>query len=40
LWHGYKISVFVTPDAPATGVDTAQDLELVRSIFADLSNKS
>lgn len=39
LWHGYKISVFVTPDAPATGVDTAQDLELVRSIFADISNK-
>ncbi len=40
LWHGYKISVFVTPDAPATGVDTAQDLELVRSIFAGSSNKS
>jgi 3-deoxy-manno-octulosonate cytidylyltransferase (CMP-KDO synthetase) len=40
LWHGYKISVFVTPDAPASGVDTAQDLELVRSIFADLSNNT
>lgn len=34
LWHGYKISVFVTADAPASGVDTSQDLELVRSIFA------
>lgn len=39
LWHGYKISVFVTNDAPATGVDTPQDLELVRSIFENGKNK-
>lgn len=33
LWHGYRISVAVTPDAPVTGVDTAEDLERVRRIF-------
>lgn len=37
LWHGYRISVAVTPDAPATGVDTAEDLERVRRIFSELS---
>ena len=37
LWHGYMISVAVTPDAPATGVDTAEDLERVRRIFAELN---
>jgi 3-deoxy-manno-octulosonate cytidylyltransferase (CMP-KDO synthetase) len=40
LWHGYKISVFVTKEAPVSGVDTAQDLELVRSIFAGSINKA
>lgn len=35
LWHGYKISVAVTPDAPATGVDTAEDLERARRIFSE-----
>lgn len=34
LWHGYKISVAVTAHAPATGVDTAEDLQRVREIFA------
>ena len=34
LWHGYKISVALTEQAPATGVDTQQDLELVRKLFA------
>lgn len=33
LWHGYKISVAVTENAPATGVDTHTDLEYVRSIM-------
>lgn len=33
LWHGYKISVAVTPHAPAAGVDTPQDLQRVRSVF-------
>ena len=37
LWHGYRISVAVTPDAPASGVDTAADLALVRRIFAEQS---
>lgn len=37
LWHGYRISVTVTPDAPASGVDTAEDLALVRRIFAEQS---
>lgn len=36
LWHGYRISVAVTPDAPGTGVDTAEDLERVRRIFSEL----
>jgi len=39
LWHGYKISVAVVDGAPATGVDTKEDLELVRSIFAASSHK-
>jgi len=34
LWHGYKISVAVSDNAPATGVDTQEDLELVRSILS------
>lgn len=35
MWHGYRISVAETAHAPAAGVDTAEDLELVRRIFAD-----
>ena len=34
LWHGYKISVAETTHEPAAGVDTAEDLERVRAIFA------
>jgi 3-deoxy-manno-octulosonate cytidylyltransferase (CMP-KDO synthetase) len=30
LWHGERIAVHVTPDAPGTGVDTPEDLERVR----------
>lgn len=33
LWHGVPIAVHVTPDAPATGVDTPEDLVRVRSYF-------
>lgn len=33
LWHGYKISVAVTQNVPAAGVDTETDLEYVRSII-------
>ncbi len=36
LWHGYKISVAVTDNAPASGVDTQADLDRVREIFANL----
>ena len=33
LFHGYKISMFITEDAPAHGVDTQEDLDLVRSLI-------
>lgn len=31
LWHGERIAVHVTPQAPGAGVDTPEDLERVRS---------
>lgn len=34
LHHGYKIGVTLTENAPATGVDTQADLDVVRAIFA------
>ena len=34
LWHGHRIAVHVTPDDPGAGVDTPEDLERVRAIFA------
>jgi 3-deoxy-manno-octulosonate cytidylyltransferase (CMP-KDO synthetase) len=34
LYHGYKIGVFVTDEAPPAGVDTEQDLQAVRQFFA------
>lgn len=34
LWHGYRIAVHVSPAAPAPGVDTPEDLERVRRIWA------
>jgi len=33
LYHGYKIAVAVTENAPATGVDTEADLAYVRSVL-------
>ena len=33
LWHGYKIAVSITEQAPEAGVDTPQDLEAVRRLF-------
>ncbi|MDB5808114.1 MAG: 3-deoxy-manno-octulosonate cytidylyltransferase [Betaproteobacteria bacterium] len=33
LWHGYKISVAVTPAMPHAGVDTREDLERVRDLL-------
>jgi 3-deoxy-manno-octulosonate cytidylyltransferase (CMP-KDO synthetase) len=34
LWHGHRISLGVIATAPAPGVDTPQDLERVRALFA------
>jgi len=33
LWHGYKIAVHMSSEAPGPGVDTPEDLERVRSLF-------
>ena len=35
LHHGYKIAVTTTDNAPASGVDTQQDLDYVRSVFSE-----
>ena len=34
LYHGYKIGVTITDEAPPAGVDTEHDLQLARKIFA------
>ena len=34
MWHGYRIAVHTTATAPGAGVDTPEDLERVRRIFA------
>ncbi len=34
LHHGYNIGVTVTQNAPASGVDTQEDLDYVRSLFS------
>jgi len=34
LWHGHRISLGITPIAPAPGVDTPEDLARVRGLFA------
>lgn len=33
LHHGYKIGVTITQNAPASGVDTQEDLDYVRNVF-------
>jgi 3-deoxy-manno-octulosonate cytidylyltransferase (CMP-KDO synthetase) len=33
MWHGYRIAVFVTAQAPGPGVDTPEDLERVQRLF-------
>jgi len=33
LWHGYKIGVTVSTEAPPSGVDTEQDLHAARKLF-------
>jgi 3-deoxy-manno-octulosonate cytidylyltransferase (CMP-KDO synthetase) len=37
LWHGHRIAVHVTPLDPGPGVDTPDDLERVRALFASLA---
>jgi 3-deoxy-manno-octulosonate cytidylyltransferase (CMP-KDO synthetase) len=34
MWHGHRIAVHVTDQAPGPGVDTPEDLERVRALFA------
>ena len=34
LWHGFRIVVEVTTGTPAPGVDTPEDLERVRALYA------
>lgn len=34
LWHGKRIAVHVSAQAPGTGVDTPQDLQRVRALFS------
>lgn len=33
LWHGHRIAVHVSAQAPGPGVDTSEDLERVRKLF-------
>jgi len=33
LWHGHKIAVHITHEAPGPGVDTPEDLERVRALY-------
>lgn len=39
LWHGYSIAVHVTPEVPAAGVDTPEDLARVRRHFDQGNDK-
>ncbi|MDR7092318.1 3-deoxy-manno-octulosonate cytidylyltransferase [Hydrogenophaga laconesensis] len=34
LWHGHRIAVHLTADAPGPGVDTPQDLQRVRELLS------
>jgi len=34
LWHGHRIAVHITDDAPGPGVDTAEDLDRARKLFS------
>ena len=34
VWHGHRIAVHVTDHAPGAGVDTPDDLQRVRALFA------
>ena len=34
LWHGHRIAVHITDEAPGPGVDTPEDLDRVRALLA------
>jgi len=34
MWHGHRIAVHVSLQSPGPGIDTPQDLERVRRLFA------
>ena len=36
LWHGHRIAVLIAAAMPAPGVDTAEDLALVRKLFSQV----
>ncbi len=38
LWHGHRIAVLIAASTPAPGVDTAEDLALVRRLFGQQSS--
>jgi 3-deoxy-manno-octulosonate cytidylyltransferase (CMP-KDO synthetase) len=38
LWHGHRIAVHISEQVPGPGVDTPQDLERVRALFASAAN--
>ena len=40
LWHGHRIAVHITQASAAPGVDTAEDLALVRRLFAQPAARS
>lgn len=40
LWHGHRIAVHVSPQAPGPGVDTPEDLDRVRALFLSGSASS
>jgi 3-deoxy-manno-octulosonate cytidylyltransferase (CMP-KDO synthetase) len=37
MWHGHKIAVHVTDQAPGPGVDTPEDLHRVRALWSAMS---
>lgn len=40
MWHGYRIAVHVSAHAPGPGVDTPEDLERARALFALEANRA
>jgi 3-deoxy-manno-octulosonate cytidylyltransferase (CMP-KDO synthetase) len=33
LWHGYRIAVHISEEAPGPGIDTPEDLARVRRFY-------